>query len=238
MSAGCRIRSAGVTLLELLVTVSILATISGLLYGTFSRALAARVYATAAIDRYARARAAIDWLQDDLEGAYAAGLYPSGAKRFLSSGRTDAPTLGGAPLLDITTTSARGTTALVGPILDVDGPRDRGDQVRVLYHLEAPSEPNEGDADGFDLVRYEHRPPIDIELKDASRAVVARGIASVTLRLFDGAAWHDEWDAIATAADHGRPPPVMVQIRVRLADTDEPAELVSAVRLALGGRRG
>lgn len=231
-------RGAGMTLLELLVAVSILATISGLLYGTFSRALAARSYATAAIDRYARARAAIDWLQDDLEGAYSTGLYPTGAKRFFSSGRADAPTLGGAPLIDITTTSARGTTALVGAILDVDGPRDRGDQVRVLYHLETPPEPSEAETDGFDLVRYEHRPPIDVELKDASRAVVARGIASITLRFFDGTAWSDNWDASASATDKGRPPPAMVQIRVRLADADEPAELVSAVRLALGGRRG
>lgn len=246
MSAPRRLADSGTTLLELLAAVAILATIAGLLYGTFSRALATRTYATAAMERYARARVAIDWLEDDLAGSYVAGLYPTGGKRFFSTGRADEPTLGGTPLLDVTTASARGTTALVGPILDIEGPRDRGDQVRVLYHLEqAASGRSAAGSAGLDLVRYEHRPPTDVKLEEASRAVVARGIASVELRFFDGGAWRDTWDAIvASSAPVGQPggermrsAPVMVRIRVRLADAEEPAELVSAVRLALGGRR-
>lgn len=238
-SDGRRAPSAGVTLLELLVAVAILATISGLLYGTFTRVFAAREYAMAAMERYADARSAIDWLEDDLEGSFASGLYPSGAKRFFSPGVADEPTLGDAPLLDITTTSARGTTALVGPLLDLDRPRDQGDQVRVLYHLEEPDAGNENRVSiGLDLVRYEFRPPLDIKLEEASRAVVAHGIGSIALRFFDGAAWHEDWDTATEAGAKGRPAPRMVRIRIRLADPAEPAELVSSVRLVLGGRRG
>jgi len=236
---GARTPSAGVTLLELLVAVTILGVISGLLYGTFTRAFAAREYAVAAMERYADARSAIDWLEDDLEGSYGSGLYPSGAKRFFSSGTAAEATLGGTPLLDITTTSARGTTALVGPLLDVDRPRDRGDQVRVIYHLEAPAPRDRSDANfGLDLVRYEFRPPLDVKLEEASRAVVAHGIGSIQLRFFDGAAWHDDWDTTTDVGAKALPAPKMVRIRLRLADPAEPAELVSSVRLVLGGRHG
>jgi prepilin-type N-terminal cleavage/methylation domain-containing protein len=230
---------AGVTLLELLVAVAILATISGLLYGTFTRAFAAREYSVAAMERYADARSAIDWLEDDLEGSFGSGLYPSGAKRFFSPGMADTPTLGDAPLLDVTTTSARGTTALVGPLLDVERPRDQGDQVRVLYHLEEPDTADRmAPRAGLDLVRYEFRPPLDVTLEEASRAVVAHGIASIQLRFFDGGAWHEDWDTTTEAGAKGRPAPKMVRIRVRLADPAEPAELISSVRLLLGGRHG
>jgi prepilin-type N-terminal cleavage/methylation domain-containing protein len=234
--------SAGVTLLELLVAVAILSTIATLLYGTFTRALLAREYAAAATERYARARTALDWLQDDLETAYGAGLYPIGAKRFYARGRVDHATLGDTPLLDVTATSARGTAALIGPLFDVDGPRERGDQVRVIYHLEPAQTDETPDATGLDLVRYEFRPPLEIRLEDASRAVVADGIASVELRFFDGAAWHSEWDSASaegtSPSEQPRPLPSMVQIRLRLADLAEPAELVSGVALALGGPRG
>jgi type II secretory pathway pseudopilin PulG len=232
-------RSAGTTLLELLVAVAILATISGLLYGTFTRAFAAREYSVRAMERYADARSVIDWLEDDLEGSFGSGLYPSGAKRFFSPGTAEESTLGNVPLLDVTTTTARGTTALVGPLLDVERARDEGDQVRVLYHLEEPDAANRAvRPEGLDLVRYEFRPPLDIKLEEASRAVVAHGIASIQMRFFDGTAWHENWDTTTEAGAKALPAPKMVRIRIRLADPAEPAELVSSVRLVLGGRRG
>lgn len=232
--------AAGVTLLELLVAVGILATISGLLYGTFSRAVAARQYAIASAERYARARAAIDWLEDDLAGSFSAGLYPTGAKRFLSAGRADEPTLGKTPLLDVTTSSARGTVSLVGPEIesDYEPPRSRGDQIRVLYHLEE-ARAQDGEAPpGFDLVRYEHRPPANSELEEATRAVIAHGIASVELRFSDGDAWFQQWDSAGSGGVQRSAAPKLVEVRVRLADGRDELELVSAVYVVLGGKRG
>jgi prepilin-type N-terminal cleavage/methylation domain-containing protein len=244
----------GVTLLELLAAVAILGVVAAVLYGTFSRTLAGRDAATEAMERYAVARAVVDWLERDIEGSWGAGLYPTGARRFASLGRAEAPTKGGTPLLDVTSTSSRATTPLVGPLIEIEGTRDLGDQVRVLYHLEDPADPaaggsaslletqrpprdlhveSPGGAAGLDLVRYEHRPPVSAELEDASRAVVARGLQSIALRFFDGATWYEEWDSAQRASA-----PRLVEVRLRLADPREPLELVSAIYVELGGRRG
>jgi prepilin-type N-terminal cleavage/methylation domain-containing protein len=236
-----RASCSGVTLLELLVAVAILATLSGVLYGTFSRALAARAYAVASGDRFTRARAAIDWLEGDLAGSFSAGLYPSGAKRFLSAGRADEPTLGATALLDVTTSSARGTVSLVGPDIEIgeELPRPSGDQIRVLYHLEpAPEQGQRAGMRGYDLVRYEHRPPADSELEEATRAVIAYGIASIEMRFSDGTTWFEQWDSAGAGGAQRGAAPALVELRVRLADAEDPLELVSAVRVVLGGRHG
>jgi prepilin-type N-terminal cleavage/methylation domain-containing protein len=225
-----------VTLLELLVAVSILGVMAALLYGTFSRTLATRNRASAATERYATARAAMQWLAEDLEGSFGCGLYPSGAKRFLGGHTSAEPTLGGAPLLDVTITSARSTTPLTGPLPAIDDVEDHGDQARVLYHLEEPPE-RDFSKTGLDLVRYEHRPPLHVELEKASRAVVARGLGSIELRYFDGASWHEEWDSAASGARHGTAPKV-VEARIRLVAEGDPIEVVSAFYVTLGGRRG
>ena len=187
-------------------------------------------------ERYAAARASLDWIERDLEGSFGTGLYPSGAKKFFGSARADAPTEERAPLLDVTTTSALSVPPLTGPALpEDDGTPIRGDQVRVIYHLEKPAAP---EAIGLDLVRYEHRPPLRTELKDASRAVIAHGIASIELRYFDGSSWHEDWDSTASSGEERGIAPRLVETRIRIADPDgQPVELVSAVYVTLGGRR-
>jgi prepilin-type N-terminal cleavage/methylation domain-containing protein len=253
-------RAKGVTLLELLAAVAILGLIATLLYGTFSRTLLVRDRATVSMERYATARAAFAWLEQDLEGSFGVGLYPRGAKRFFSPGSADTATLGGAPLLDVTTTSARSTTPLSGtapPLDEIEGLHDRGDQARVLYHLEAPADDPDARTAGFDLVRYEYRPPTSADLEDAARAVIAHGIRSVELRFFDGGQWHESWDSTGTsgvatgidaggASDSGAEStsrggiaPKIVETRLRLDDGNGGViELVSAVYLTMGGRHG
>ena len=180
-------------------------------------------------------RAAFDWLERDLEGSFAVGLYPTNNKRFFSEGRADATSLGSRrPLLDVTATSARGTTPLERLGFMPEGDRDTGDQVRVLYYLEEPPATGAGDRRTLDLVRYEHRPPFRDELEHAARAVIARGLQAVTLRFFDGADWHDRWDSAAGAASAPR----AVEIRLTLATADGGRSVVvSVVYLPLGGRR-
>ena len=132
-----RARCTGVTLLELLVAVAILGVIAALLYGTFSRTLTGRDRASAALERYATARASLDWLKRDLEGCWSTGVYPKGTKRFFGRARADKPTEETAPLLDLTTTSALSVPPLTGPGLpEEDHTPMHGDQIRVIYHLE------------------------------------------------------------------------------------------------------
>jgi prepilin-type N-terminal cleavage/methylation domain-containing protein len=236
-AGSARTHERGITLLELLVAVAILGVIAGLLYGTFTRTLAGRDRASIALERYATARAALDWIERDLEGAFATGLFPSSTKRFFGSARADSPTEERAPLLDFTTTSALSVPPLTGPALpDEDRTVMHGDQIRAIYHLEKPADP---DAVGLDLVRYEYRPPLRTELKDATRAVIAHGIASVELRYFDGSTWHEEWDSTGSSSGDDRAiAPRLVEARIRVANPGgEPVELVSAVYLTMGGRR-
>jgi prepilin-type N-terminal cleavage/methylation domain-containing protein len=228
---------AGVTLLELLAAVAILGVIAGVLYGTFTRTLLGRDRASESLERYAAARAVLDWLGRDLEGSFSTGLFPGGGKRFYAGeeAKPGEPTLGRAALLDVTTTSARSVTPLTGPVvpdLEID---DAGDQVRVLYHLEKPAAE---DGQGLDFVRYEHRPPLRTELEEAARVVIAHGVAAVELRFFDGASWHEEWDSLASGARQRGYAPRVVEARVRMtAPGGEPVELVSAFYVTLGGRR-
>jgi len=229
------IRHAGVTLLELLVAVGVLGVIAGLLYGTFSRTMLSREYVQTRAATYAAARLAIDWLERDLMGSFAIGAYPSGLKRFISPGYAGLDTLGrDTPLLDFIASSARGTTPLERPGFIAEGFIDRGDQARIVYRVER----NGGDEDAAALlVRYELRPPLMTDFAPATRAVIASGIESVTLRFYDGHNWHDDWSSVESDSSQRRGPRV-VELRLSLVDDAGPATFVSAVHLPLGGIGG
>jgi len=232
----------------MLVAVGILAAILPLLYGTFSRTLAGRDHAAEALARYASARAAIQWLEQDLEGSFVSGLYPTGIKRFVSPGKPSESVFGEPiPLLDVTTVSARGTTPIHEDALGPEGADDgvlgagdsRGDQVRVRYFLERADADATGDPLGLELVRYEQRPPEREELDLAVRAVIARSLDGVELRFFDGASWREHWDSTASGSPVQGTVPRAVQILVTSTATDGDAPIfVSAVYLPMGAPRG
>jgi len=226
-----------VTLLELVVAVSILALISPLLYGTFSRTLKSRDYATSRAAAFSTARAAMDWLERDIEGSFVVGSYPAAVKYFFSTGLAEEPAEQETPyLLDVTAASALGTSPLeLAEVVDTPGP-GRPDQAHVIYRLESQDEDGGYDDSLMSLVRYDFRPAFGDDLEDASRAVIARNVESVRLRFYDGSTWFDRWNSEAVGIQHDRAP-LLVEVRMTIhADEGEPLEFVSAVALPMGGR--
>jgi prepilin-type N-terminal cleavage/methylation domain-containing protein len=227
----------GVTLLELIVAVSILATVAALLWGTFSRTWATRQYAESRADTYAVARAAMSWIARDIAACGATRTYPDGKILFVSSGLgREESTDVGTPLLDFTTTSALGTAPLeFAPAADVPMPGpQRGEQARVLYRLER--EKTAARDSPMSLVRYEWRPAADAERDEASRAVIVRTVHSIRLRFSnDGKDWRESWDTRASGLNHA---PSVVETRLTLIDSEnERVEFLSATSLPMGGRR-
>lgn len=236
MTARQGARDGGVTLLELLVAVAVLGVIAGLLYGTFSRTMLSREYVQTRAATYSSARLAMDWIERDLMGSFAIAAYPTGLKRFISPGYAGLDTLGrDAPMLDLIAASARGTTPLERPGFIAEGFVDRGDQARIVYRLE--EDPGDAPEPSANLVRYELRPPLMTDFAPASRAVIASGVESITLRFYDGHSWYHRWSTIDGGSSQ-RLGPRVVELRLNLVDDSGTATFVSAVRLPLGGRSG
>lgn len=206
----------GLSLLETLVAVAILAIVTAILYGTFSRTFASRNYVTERSEQLVAARTAIDWLDRDLAGSFDVALHDRGTVRFrawASGGGED------IRLVDLTTLS---------------GVAGRGDQARVLYLLRPEQPPDPERRRTFSLLRYEARPPGPLEPESLSGTVIASGLGSVRLRMFDGSRWHDQWDS---ASRPGAVAPTLVELRVELAgDNADPLVLTSAVALPLARR--
>jgi hypothetical protein len=177
----------------------------------------------------------MDWLERDLQGSFVVGSFPAAVRYFYSSGKADrAAEELDPPLLDVTTASALGTSLLVAATgLPANAP-DQPDQAHVIYRLESEEDADELEP-GLALVRYDFRPALGDDLEEASRAVVARRVRSVTLHFFDGATWFESWDSKAAGIQHDRAP-LLVEIRVSVLPTEgAPLEFVSAVMLPLGG---
>ena len=170
---------AGMSLIELLAAVAVLAVVTTIVYGSLSRTLAAREYALARASLFAEARSAFSWLERDMRSSFDTGGYGSELSRFWSQTGSEE-----TAVLDLTALGSRGTTPLEGlwPL----PPTDRSDQARVVYRLA-------GEPGTFDLVRYEIRPPGPFDEATASRTVVASGLGSVEMRFFNGRRWQDGW---------------------------------------------
>ncbi len=217
----------GVTLLELLVSVAILALVAGAVYGTFSRTLGSRDYAVERARAYTVARAAIDWIERDLRACSSARLYPSGDPHFVSIGSADGLTSDPKrPLLDFATVTAAGTAPLAGRArLPANAP-SLTDQARIVYRLE-----QEEDSGALVLARYDWRPALAEEPDVTTRSVVARGVVAVEFRFFDGSDWQPDWNSRRTGRENGRAP-IAVETRVTIKSTrGEPLAFVSAVMI-------
>lgn len=236
-------RSAGITLLEMLVAVAIFGVVASVLYGSFSRTLEARNFAGGRAEVYSTARVAMDWLEQDLKGSLSVNVYLTGKPRFFSTGHGGEDTVSADdPLLDLTVRTAR-RTAVLHDEAGEELATTMADQSRVVYRVEeesdelfdAPLRPSET---GLELVRYEIRPPLAEGIEGAPRTVVARGVRTVDLAFEDRGAILDRWEQTEESGS-GVNGPRVVEIRLVIDDADgNPAEFVTSVLIPLGGRRG
>jgi len=239
----------GVTLLEMLVALVIFGVVAAVLYGTFTQTLESRDYAVSRADVFARARMALDWLEQDLKGSLSVGAFPVGKPRFLSSGNGENQTPD-LPLLDLTVRTTR-RSATIGADRDDAPGAVLIDQSRVVYRVEdsedgedldaAPRARDGASADGPQyLVRYELRPPLadDDDLDSALRTVLVKGLARIDLRFVDRGAELERWEPEETTSLRSLGPR-LVDIRLELFDSDgRTTELSTIVLIPLGGRGG
>lgn len=224
----------GVTLLELIISVAILGTVASLLYGTFSRTWAGRVYAESRAASYATARLAVGWIERDIAAGGVVSGFPDGPALFVSKGLEERPSRDlDKPLLHMTTASALGTAPIdvaLGKDIPLPGPQ-RGGQARVLYRLEREQPQDKH----LTLVRYEWRPPNSLEREHAARAELASDIVSVRLRFsLNGSEWVETWEA---GTGRSNVLPKIVETRLIVADSSgRPIEFVSATSIVAGGQ--
>ncbi len=225
-----RTTSAGFTLVELMVAVSLLGILAAAVYGTISRSAASRDHAIERLQRLGQLRAALDWMASDLEDNYATGLQTSDIKVLSSSGSAGLRSAySGLALLELTVLSARGVTVVDEHAWSGLQLRDRGDQARVVYMLEHSEPASETEAT-MELARYEFRPPVVAPLEEADRRVVATGLQAVDLRFFDGGDWLDSWqERPGSKPDQKTPELVELSVTAAAGKDGPPIELTMAV---------
>jgi general secretion pathway protein J len=186
--------SAGFTLIEVLVAVSIAAIVLTSVYGVFTGVSSAKIRLEADSEAYHRARIIFDRLGREIRGAVPIGG-TNGKGVFLAG--LDGQ---GEPFLELTTTAVaqpgEGNTgiALIHYGLAEDRERPQGKNV---------------------LMRSEHS-ALQSEATSASAGMMrlAPGIEQLQLRFYTGSDWRSEWDASADGL------PALVELSLAMIDSE------------------
>ena len=191
---GHRIRQRGLTLVEVLVSVAILAMIATLIYGTFDSLSRAKKGEAQRGDRARQARAALDRIAREMQSAYLSMHNP--AVPMLQTRVTAYMGRNGAPFDRVDFTAFAH--------LRTEREAKESDQAEIGYF--AISDP---DKDGkTDLVRREQTPPDMDPQRGGIVSVLCEDIESFDVRYFDPvtAQWSENWDSTQITAQQNRLP--------------------------------
>ena len=177
----------GFTLIEVLVAVIVTSLLLMSVYGVFSTVAGARKRVENDADHYHLARVIFDRFGREIRGVY----WSQANRRTRFSGGVNSD---GQPFLELSTTTA--TPQSVG-----------GGIVDVRY--EAQPDP---DHPGQLLLMRSERPLFTSDFQPGDTLRMATDLASLRLRFFDGAIWHDDWDAA------GQGLPKLVEVTLEEAD--------------------
>jgi len=195
MAARAR-QSAGFTLLELLVAMSLMVVVAGALYTSLYTGFKARRSALAAVEPTAQAINAIELLKQDLIGII--------------------------PIDGALSESFIGTSSRTGKGEDADYVAFYTTQVyadedelaggvgKIELELE---EDTDEDRENYRLVRKITRNLLSPRDVDPEEQVLCRNVTSLNLRYFDGDSWLDAWDSTADANSL----PVAVEVEIQVA---------------------
>ena len=167
--------SAGFTLIEVLVAVSIAAIVLTAIYGVFTGVSAAKIRLEADSEAYHRARIIFDRLGREIRGAVPIG--GTDGKGVFRAGRDG----DGRPFLELTTTAvAQQGEAVTGIAL-------------IRYSLAEDRERRQGQ----DVLLRSERSALQSETTAANTGLMrlAPGIEQLQLRFYNGSDWRDDWDA-------------------------------------------
>lgn len=184
-------RSAGFTLIEVLIAVSLTAIVLGSIYGVFTSVFAARERVLAESETSQIGRVLFERLGRELRGAW---VPTTGTKFFLATTDRD-----GRPELRFATAST--TLTATG----------RGGIAALRYGLQPMLE---GPIDRLYLVRSEEPYHLSNRL-DAGSYPLTGNVKSVTWRFYDANGWVDSWSAAQSNAM-----PQLVEMTVILLDKD------------------
>ena len=167
--------SAGFSMIEVLVAVSIAAIVLTAIYGVFTGVSAAKIRLEADSEAYHRARIIFDRLGREIRGAVPIG--GSDGKGVFRAGRDGS----GRPFLELTTTAvAQQGEAATGIAL-------------IRYSLAEDRERPQGK----DVLLRSERSALQSETTVANTGLMrlAPGIEQLQLRFSNGSDWRDDWDA-------------------------------------------
>ena len=203
MNSGCRRRSPGLTLIEVLVAVAALSMISITIWTATSQTSRTREIVETSHNRLHQVRVAFDMMTRDISSAFLsmhrATSEPTHDTVFIGSDH------GNEDRLDFAAFTHQRRYADV----------KESDQCELSYFLDEDSE-NSGQ---LNLIRRES-PVLDLEpLEGGQYLILVEDVASFDLQYFDFVMneWQDEWD---TTEITGEPSVLPYQVRIKLAVHD------------------
>jgi general secretion pathway protein J len=225
-----RARSRGLTLLEVLVSIGILALISTLIYGAFDGMARSRAGLTKLDDRYQQGRSALARMSRELQSAFLSMHQSSQQSQWIRTTAFVAKNQGTSDRVDFTSFSHR----RLGRDLH------ESDQNELGYFV--ARDPDRSDK--YDLVRREQK-EIDLEpTKGGMINVICEDVAQFDLSYLDPLTgeWTETWDSTQAAGQFMRLP---IQVKIRLVlnggvgnapiklETRVPIPMQSAVSFAI-----
>ena len=217
-----RARARGLTLLEVLVSIGILALISTLIYGAFDGMARSRAGLTKLDDRYQQGRSALARMSRELESAFLTMHQPQQQAQQIRLTAFVGKNQGTSDRVDFTSFSHR----RLGRDLH------ESDQNELSYFI--ARDPNQRDK--YDLVRREQK-EIDLEPgKGGVINVICEDMAELEFSYLDATTgeWTETWDSTQAAGQFQRLP---LQVKIRLVLRggigDRPIKLETRVPIAM-----
>lgn len=178
-------RTAGFTLLELLVATAVGAVVLLVIQTTFFGALRLHNTTHDRVDADLELQRALGIVRRDLAGLMLPGGVLSGQLQTTSFTSSMEAGFGERIGPDIYTTSGR-----------IDGWQPFSDAQRVALYL---AEPADRERAGKDLVRVVQRNLLPVQEEPGEPQVLLHGVAEAQLLFFDGQGWIDAWDSEETS---------------------------------------
>ena len=217
-----RARARGLTLLEVLVSIGILALIATLIYGAFDGMAKSRVGLTRLDERYQQGRSSLARMSRELESAFLSMHQPNQVSQQIRITAFIGKNQGSSDRVDFTSFSHR----RLGRDLH------ESDQNELSFFL--ARDPDRSDK--YDLVRREQK-EIDLEpTKGGVVNVICEDVAELDFSYLDAITgeWTETWDSTQAAGQFQRLP-LQVKIRMVLRGGvgDRPIKLETRVPIAM-----
>lgn len=219
-----RAAARGLTLIEVMISVAILALVSTLIYGAFDGMSRARTGLARIDDRYHQGRQALARMSRELQSAFLSAHAPTQIANAVRTTVFVGTDSGSNDRVDFTSFSHRRLMRNI----------HESDQNELSYFL--ARDPNSRTTDKIDLVRREQR-EIDLEpTRGGVVSVLAEDALTFDLSYLDATTgmWGDSWDTTQATGQFGRLP---LQMRIRLTlrggEGDRPIKFTTKVPIAM-----